>query len=152
MRRAISCCVCVCLGNDDTMILSGDDMDFFSPVKFRFNGTFYWMLHIFQMNSLFFSVESLFYLAIVWLIHSIQFIEYVQFIRLDRLFGLVLLFVTIFFFFFGLVSFCAHFSIIFHSRQRQSILLPAEWPCIFCVHLICLHFFASISFKLVFWF
>lgn len=43
------------------------------------------------------------------------------------------------------VTFFCPFFIIFHSSQRQSILLPVKWPCIFLVHLICLHFFCVVS-------
>lgn len=54
-------------------------------------------------------------------IHSIQ---HVQFSQFDRLFGLVLLFSLQYLPIFFTSSF-------FILIQRQSILLPAQWPCIF---------------------
>lgn len=44
------------------------------------------------------------------------------------------------------VTFFCPFFIIFHSSQRQSTLLPVKWPCIFLMHLICLHFFVYVCF------
>lgn len=38
----------------------------------------------------------------------------------------------------------AHFSSFFIRIQRQSILLPAEWPCIFLVHLSYVYIFFSV--------
>lgn len=106
--------------------------DFLSTVRFRFNGkTLYWKLNNVSNGFLLFSFFSLtgFVFERVWFIHSVP---YVQFIRL-------LSAIWISFACFVATFFC-QFFIIFHSSQLQSILLPAEWPCIFLVHLICLHF------------
>lgn len=98
-----------------------------------------YFLGLFSTLFLSFSVQVFIYFAMSGHIHSVN----IQFSQFDRLFGLV---ASIRY------NFCPflfsvrpnHFSF---SSQRQSILLPTEWPCIFSVffslsrlHIICLHF------------
>lgn len=72
--------------------------------------------------ELFFSFyRGLIHFAMSGHIHSIQPVQFSQF---DRLFGLVLLFSLQYLPIFFTSSF-------FILIQRQSILLPAQWPCIF---------------------
>lgn len=119
------------------MISNGDDMDFFLMLLLS-SGSPATILDI----KIFFPNKRSF--SIYFAMSGTSFIAFVQFIRLDRLFGLVRLFVTFFAHFF--LSFPSFFIQVndnrfyFHSNDLA-----------YFVHIICLHFF-SVSCTHIWWF
>lgn len=104
---------------------TSDDMGFFSlccllssSMKHSIE---YIFLNFFFLLTFFSFCWGLIHFAMSGHIHSIQHVRFSQF---DRLFGLVLLFSLQYLPIFFTSSF-------FILIQRQSILLPAQWPCIF---------------------